>query len=190
MKSENPTYSVWLSFIAVSISAAALLLSAWQAYLFRSHNIISVQPVLDIEKQSEIVRLENMLWLALRNDGLGPAIIDKQTCIFNGKELDREEMQKIIGGLISHWGFELELPNKGAVLKPGEAQRFLMFDKDNVGFAAIQKERIKEYHKFFSTEIRVQFHSLYNENYVYSVSIGELFPVLAKRLKWHSVGNN
>lgn len=184
LNNGKPSYSEWLSFIAVLVAAVALIISAWQAYLFRSHNLISVEPLLDVEKQIEVIGYEKVIWLALKNDGLGPAIIESQVITYNKSELDKKKFREVIEGLYSHVNYDFDLIQKNVVLRPGEVQKFLMFDKDNTLFIKGHEERAKEYLRFFSLDIRVHYRTLYGQKHVFYRKIGELFPSLASRLGW------
>ena len=184
MNKEKPSFSEWLSFTAVLVAAAALIISAWQAYLFRSHNVISVEPLLDIEKQTEVIGYEKVIWLALKNDGLGPAIIESQVILHNKSELDNNGFGKVIRGLYSSVNHDLNLLQKGVALRPGETQKFLMFDKDNTLLVHGHKRRAEEYFRFFSLDIQVHYRTLYGQKHIFSRKIGELFPGLASKLGW------
>lgn len=184
MNNRKPSYSEWLSFIAVLVAAVALIISAWQAYLFRSHNIISVEPLLDVEKQIKVIGYEKVIWLALRNDGLGPAIIESQVITYNKTELDKKYFAEVIKSLYSHVNYDFDLIQENVVLRPGEARKFLMFDKDNLLVRQGHERRAKGYLRFFSLDIKVHYRTLYGRKHVFSRKIGELFPSLASRLGW------
>jgi hypothetical protein len=54
MKNTKLHLSEWLSFFATIIASVALMISAWQAFMLRQHNRISVQPLIEI-KLEEVV---------------------------------------------------------------------------------------------------------------------------------------
>lgn len=186
MKYGKPSFSEWLSFAAVAIAGIALIISAWQAFMLRSHNKLSVRPLLDIEILYEIVDgYDNVVWLTLRNDGLGPAIIESHNLSVADKNIDRNYLWDVITELYSFRYMKLDLLQKGYVLKPGEGQKFFMFDERNLQLGNNYKEKKKDYYKFLSIDIQVKYKTLYNEKLNYSCKIGNLFPNLAKAYEWH-----
>lgn len=185
LKDIKPSFSEWLSFAAVAIAGIALIISAWQAFMLRSHNQLTVRPLLDIGINHEIINgYDKIVWLTLKNDGLGPAIIESNDIYLNGRKVDRNDLWAVINKLYSHRHFNLDLLQKGYVLKTGEGQKFFMFDERNLQRGKDYKERIDEYQEFLSIEIQVKYKSLYDEKLDYSCKLGGLFPNLARAYEW------
>ncbi len=187
MKNIKPSFNEWLSFWAILISAVALIISAWQAYMFRSHNELSVVPLFDTEKQFVKKGTNDMIWIALKNDGLGPGIIESNTILHRNKAIDSKIFfVEFITKLMSFRNSSFALLQEGEVLKPGESKRILMFDELNIMRVSGQKQRAEIYKQFFSIEIRVVYRSLYGRKYKFSKKLGKLFPELSRDLGWRS----
>jgi len=101
LKKKKPTFSEWLSFIAISISAIALILSTWQAFMFREHSQLTVRPVLDVEKQYFKEGYNHLVRIVIKNDGFGPAIVDSNLFIFDSKTID----ELVLYGCTERLGF-------------------------------------------------------------------------------------
>jgi hypothetical protein len=185
LKNRIPTINEWLSFFAIVISAIALIISAWQAFMFRSHNEISVKPLLDTELQFIDKGFESVVWIALKNDGLGPAIIESNTIVHQNKVIDSNIFfNEFIVKLMSYRNSSINVLQKGVVLKPGEYRRVLMIDQLNIKQVAGQEKRIEEYKRFFSIEIKVSYRSLHGRKNKFSKKLGIIFPELSNKLGW------
>lgn len=108
-------------YSAEIIALCALFFTAWQACIQRSHNKISVKPLLITDtarhKHNEAGRLE----LTLTNSGLGPAFIDEFSVMRDGTECNfDEEIKKVLGPLAANSSHTLlnagyALPHNGSV---------------------------------------------------------------------------
>ena len=70
--------------LAITISLLVLFLTVYQAYLQRTYNRKSVRPLIQIDLGDH----DNKLYVYIRNNGLGPMIIDKLTFTKGGKSYD------------------------------------------------------------------------------------------------------
>jgi len=70
----------WVIVLAIIISMLALFATLYEAYLQRTHNRKSVRPLIQIDLGDH----ENKLYVYIRNNGLGPMIIDKLSFTKNG----------------------------------------------------------------------------------------------------------
>lgn len=102
-----------IAAMAVVVALISGAFTAYQAYLSRRHNRLSVKPHittwLDEEEKTEIGftgKLEStyILCCDVMNNGIGPAIIRKYTVYFDGKPIgdnaDIKVLEKAIGGII------------------------------------------------------------------------------------------
>ncbi len=184
MKNDKPSLSEWISFTAVTIAAIALIISAWQALMLREHNKISVKPLLDIEKQHGKVGYDDVVWLSLRNDGLGPAIIVEHSISFEGSKLEEDRIWQIIGDAMStKYGKIQLLPNK-TVVRPGESQKFLRLREISLLISDADMQSKEAHIDFLNLNTEVQFKSLYNEVYSYSCKFGDIFLNISKAFDW------
>lgn len=92
----------WLRSPGVVLSLCALAFTAYQAYLQRSHNRLSVSPSLAVFSEESIdsdypggVRVR----LLLQNNGLGPALLDSISLIVEKKKIrlrDHNHFRRVI----------------------------------------------------------------------------------------------
>lgn len=102
-----------IAAMAVVVALISGAFTAYQAYLSRRHNRLSVKPHittwLDEEEKTEIGFTSKpestyILCCDVMNNGIGPAIIRKYTVYFDGKPIgdnaDIKALEKAIGGII------------------------------------------------------------------------------------------
>lgn len=79
------------AWTAIGISVLALFASIWQARVSRTHNRLSVRPLLE----GHSLILDDVYRLEVRNDGLGPAVITDARAFRLNKRLVGEGPQLI-----------------------------------------------------------------------------------------------
>ncbi|WP_253652467.1 MULTISPECIES: hypothetical protein [unclassified Vibrio] len=70
-----------IAISAVLIASASFIVSFWQGYLLRKHNVLSVKPHLTLES---VMSTNEDIHFYIRNDGLGTAIIKNFKVEVNG----------------------------------------------------------------------------------------------------------
>jgi len=165
----------------VVIAAIALTISAWQGFLFRKHNQLSVRPLLDIEIGARKDYEGKVATINLKNDGLGPAIINNCKVTLDGKPLTFETYSQLIEDLSASRRFDFKILPKGVIIRPGESVLIFYLKEQNISYGVIEKNR-EGYKKFLSVLVQVQYQSMYEENLYFEKSMREVFPDLAK--KW------
>ena len=83
------------------IALCAVIFTAWQAFIQRKHNRISLKPHLfryvNRDKHNEIGRLQ----FVITNNGLGPAYIKKFQIYLHEKEVNaKEAIESVLGNLV------------------------------------------------------------------------------------------
>lgn len=109
-------------YSAEIIALCALFFTAWQACIQRSHNKISVKPLLITHTARHKNNQIGMLELTLTNSGLGPAFIDEFSVLRDGTECNfEEEIKKVLGPLADNSSHTLlsagyAMPHNGSVV--------------------------------------------------------------------------
>ena len=73
--------------MAIFISMLALFLTIYELYQQRAHNVKSVRPLAQID----LGDLDTQIYVYVRNNGMGPMIVDKVTFIKSGKHYSNIE---------------------------------------------------------------------------------------------------
>jgi len=74
-----------VSTCALIVAFLVFLATAWQGYLARKHNRLSVKPILEVE--SHMASNVNFMGLKIENCGVGPAIIKKIEIFYRNDSL-------------------------------------------------------------------------------------------------------
>lgn len=125
---------------------------------------------------------DDMVWIAITNGGLGPAIIESQTIADNGKLLDRDGLLDFVLGIGHGIYYDYKPIGKNVPLKPGESKKFLRIHKSLVNQPSSQRK--EQYKKFLSLELEIKFRDLYGKRKIQNYKIGDIFPDLAKKYNW------
>lgn len=144
------------------IALCALFFTAWQAFIQRKHNQISVKPLLlthtDRDKHNQSARLQ----VTLTNSGLGPAFIDEFSVLQNGNICDFEKSIKDVLGPLSE-------NSKQTVLTTGYA---MPHNKNvvllSVTFPAENWEAIEAVEEKINTfDLIIKYSSAYGEKFTF-----------------------
>jgi hypothetical protein len=154
--------SIALPIGSAVIALAALGTAIWQGYVMREHNKLSVLPRLNIDVHNQPgipVKIE------LKNQGLGPAIINKFRLKLDNKEYKVDSVESmdavlkeagLIPAQISWRGF---LPSKGTALLPGDSVLLLEFSDSHFDENQYQ-ESIKIINRI---DFSIKYRSIYGE---------------------------
>ena len=74
-----------LSISAIVVAVASIIISVWQGIENRHHNRLAVTPKLDISYTSR----SNSFGFIVKNNGIGPAILNVRSIHFEDKEIRR-----------------------------------------------------------------------------------------------------
>jgi len=77
-----------MSLAATFIAGCALIATLWQAHLSRTHNRLTVRPIMVMERQREVTDTGIELIYHLKNHGIGPAIIEDRFFVLNGHRFE------------------------------------------------------------------------------------------------------
>lgn len=153
-----------IATVAVFIAFLALGATLWQGYIERRHNILSVKPYLIFHG----IRHPGMsLKYTIKNNGLGPAIINNFLFIVNNIEYElktKNDVERCLNnlGINTHeyfWNFCI--PEKGSSLAPNDLLIILEF-KDSY--------KNKEFHKLLlnilpNLYIKIEYSCIYGNKY-------------------------
>lgn len=121
---ENSDY---ISLASAVIALSALGVAVWQGYIGRRHNILSVQPRLQIH----IDTIDGLLY-RLENQGLGPAIVTELKIYIGEKEIVdpiADPYPEIFAYMkVSGFNYEFHLPTKGTCYSSGTTKRLLKIE--------------------------------------------------------------
>ncbi|MCB0448180.1 MAG: hypothetical protein KDD03_11860 [Gelidibacter sp.] len=73
-----------VSYLAMFIAVLALIVSIYEGYEIRKHNRLSLKPYLD---GSIFMQEKKLFKIEIRNEGLGPAIVEEFSIYANGKKV-------------------------------------------------------------------------------------------------------
>ena len=157
-------YNIVISLSVAVIALAALGVSMWQGYIAREHNKLSVKPHLVINRT---VFDEMLIKYTLRNNGLGPAIIESYEIFVDGKKCEgecEEKIKSILKNLnikrIQHRSFT---PSNNQAISINEKLILLEFEKQ--GLSESNKERLKSSKN--SIEFQIKYKSIYGDNFTF-----------------------
>jgi len=165
----------WLgNNIAEIIGLCALVFTAYQAYILRKHNKLSVRPHLsDFNERS---RSENESTLAFKivNNGLGPAEITDWSLQLNGEELKYSEhetvenlINNVLGGRVI--GFTIGALGVGYMMPINEIKTIL-----NLRFKVESEENFDSIlNSFDGLDLIVEYKSMYGDFYTLDTRKGE-----------------
>lgn len=110
-------------YLAMFIAILALFVSIYEGYEIRKHNRLSLKPYLD---SSKYIHERNVFKIELRNEGLGPAIVEDFTIYANGKQVSswNKAMQEINMKQFS----QLTNLKKGDIISQGELLTMVKID--------------------------------------------------------------
>ncbi|MGD8779550.1 MAG: hypothetical protein PVH88_11390 [Ignavibacteria bacterium] len=150
-----------ISISAVFISLCAFGVAIWQGFITRTHNKLSVRPLLNFSTRFT----EDEFVLKLENQGIGPAIISTFDIKFSSSKIGNNPHEiavKLCEELdIIHLGCSINFPSKNHVLSAGDEYEIFKtsgFNNDNN-----VKERI--YNDMLLLEIKIEYMSMYNEKF-------------------------
>ncbi len=158
----------WLGNNSAEIIAiCALIFTAYQAYLLRKHNRLSVTPKLAVFTARNSENKIGTINIELSNNGLGPAIIKKYEFEVDDKVKtfkDSDEALKFIEKLVGVIGVEnkITLILPGHIIAAGESSTMLhlKFSEESNGWEHIEGiiDRLS---------LRVKYTSMYGEQFEY-----------------------
>lgn len=162
-------YEVTVALASLFIAVIATVFSGYQATLSRQHNRLAIRPYLVIHRTIGLEGQDYIAQIAVRNAGLGPAIIKKYQVSFDGKVIGTgdEPMTcfESIGQLTQYLSFSAScgrmiLPND-TVLAPQMMVKTIVFESGGVTNAS--REELFEFIQRFGIDI--EYTSLYREKF-------------------------
>jgi len=157
---DTPNQNI-ITIAAAFIALVALAVAIWQGFLLRRHNRLSISPKLGFKL--DISKEEPEYGLLLRNNGVGPAIIEKFQLYVDGKLIEDD----------GHGGWKnafkaLEIPmleygwwDKGQVMASEERLLLLGIMKHN-----LKDKRIADFRESFNRmNIVIEYSSVYEEKF-------------------------
>jgi len=174
----------WVSLSAVIIALCAFLVSAWQGYLFRLHNKLSVRPLLDFDIRQEMLQGDMMSVVTIKNDGLGPAIIDNFSVSHKNQQLTANSLYQLVKENLSNYRFSrfFDLPI-GTIIRPGESMDLLGIPESAFSSSFDEEKTQQSYRNFLSIKIEVNYHSIYIEKQLFNKALMSAFPGVVKSLQ-------
>ncbi len=147
-----------VSTASVVIALCALIFTAWQFYLQRTHNRISVRPHLSMFTTTERHNNEAKLQVLLVNNGLGPAFINHFKVYHNGQECEpNAAVFAVLGDLKENMSVTI-LGDDYAM--PANETRCLL----SVTFPALSNENVEQVKdKINSLDIVIEYSSVYEK---------------------------
>lgn len=150
---------------AESIALLALILTIWQGWLSRKHNILSVRPSIILTTNTEKIDKEKRrITVTIRNSGLGPAeILDYAFGKYNGEIISGQMTPDAWGHLLAKLcnlkNVKLESTQlaKSRFISPGEEINLLS--------ATHEKPQDREFDIHQETCLAIKYKSLYGEKF-------------------------
>lgn len=153
---SNLGSEVWVSISAAFIALCALGVTIWQGYVTRSHNKVTVRPILSIYVD---VADENKIGVRIRNDGFGPAIITEMTIEKSNQKFNLNSMDylSIFPEINEH--FKFGLMNENFALLPSNDAWLMSTDKHK-GRPELSDSFVKS---LYLTKIHIGYTSIYGD---------------------------
>lgn len=163
-----------ISTVAAVIALCALFATAWQAYIAREHNRLSVRPALVLHRANVVTNDGTEISFSVRNCGIGPAIVRERLFHVEGKRFlpstqPNDQVQclceAVLGGKIEYLLREHGLPGEGAPIPPnGEHIVARIF------FQGVQPPLIDSLLQSIpEVTFHIHYESLYKERFVLNV---------------------
>lgn len=160
---------IWLGCnTAEIIAVCALVFTAYQAYLSRRHNRLSIIPKLTTSTVGKSEESIGSMAVILANNGLGPAVINTYLVELDGipQEFnDSSEVLVFMKELVGNIGVDstVTLLNSGHIIAAGESTKVMFISfVDNEGKGS---EYVDNLMNRFS--LRVSYSSIYGEKFEY-----------------------
>ncbi|MDN5199785.1 hypothetical protein QQ008_00385 [Fulvivirgaceae bacterium BMA10] len=135
------------------IAISALVVSVWQVRILQQHNKLTVKPYLDF---TIVYSSEKIMKVTLSNQGFGPAIFEKLTYKYQGKEYSSwEEVLKEANQWENVKGWFNYGPN--TIMAPGSELTLLRLAKEDFKQIGIQLD--------------IVYQSIYEENFIRTIEL-------------------
>lgn len=117
-----------IALAAAIIAACAFFVTIWQAHMSRSHNRLSVRPLLVWRRDCSITEAGTEIALVVRNCGVGPAIVKERFFSVSGDRFSaasglEDEVQQVVKAVLAQRSvYHLRqhgLPGVGTAIPPG-----------------------------------------------------------------------
>ena len=151
------------------IALSALLLASYQGWAVRRHQRLAVRPHLAFNELYQ--REPPQLLITLKNEGLGPAIVEKYSVFFDGEEIDTADKNCIVNlcKSLRMKGSEGggSVIDRGEILAVGYMLPLLRFktsEETDLNF-----DNVKAHEEIGRVEIQIRYSSLYGQ--IFSTSL-------------------
>ena len=144
----------------VAIAIAALGFTAWQAYVTRKHNRLSVRPCLVFYRN--VTDKAPRIQIVLRNSGLGPAFTTDFRVSINSRPLVTTIARTWGNSVVTEWGmsgyrFEAITPDRKGAIAPNE--ELIILSVEAVEEPAVLQKKVHQ------LDIEVDYESAYKEKF-------------------------
>ena len=152
-----------ISISAIVIAILSIIITVWQGIETRKHNRLSVQPRLDISYSLDFQ--DSLAQITIKNNGLGPAVIDNAKAILNEKEYNIGEINDYLK-FQNRLGLK-EIPTTYNILRQGstiianESKQILM-----VKLKYLKKLQLNPMSLINDISIIIKYKSLYEEEFI------------------------
>ena len=161
------------SILAMFIALCALVVSIWQGMETRKNYRLSVTPHLKME--DNFVPGAEMVGICISNKGIGPAILEKMTIRFLGKEYDYISDFKIFFldfmkamKVKNLEDFTFQILTEGIFIAPREDLPIICLRNPNN-----EEEALLFFQALFGLSISIDYKSIYGESFVLNFKFGE-----------------
>jgi hypothetical protein len=151
-----------IALSAAFVALMSMVAAAWQGWLTRTHNRLSVRPKLDFMSSGILASPVN---LVLHNYGLGPAISKEMTLHYNGTEfqLFGVGIPKEVYDEISRSSLKIldSAVGQNSLMAPGDTITLLQFT-NTIGNEELNSRTVEIMHRFDPT---IVYESMYGETF-------------------------
>ncbi|MBN1969777.1 MAG: hypothetical protein JXR48_13480 [Candidatus Delongbacteria bacterium] len=155
---ENNKTDRIISYSAIVIALASIIISIWQGIETRNHNRLSVTPRLNITYHAK----SNEIKFKVKNNGLGPALIRDCTISFDGKKYKSygpNELYKFLEYLEIEGILNFSIIGESSLIPAGEEENLLIFYSDSLS------EEMLLHTLPNSLGFKIEYSSMYDEHF-------------------------
>ena len=159
-----------VSISAIVIALASIIVAVWQGIENRNHNRLSVRPRLDMSFSLDYA--DSLAQLKIRNNGLGPAVIDEAKAVIENKDFDINKADELFNFLselgIHDISVTYQLLSLGSTIIPNDTKKIFSIKISNLKKLGLDPNNFINNVKFI-----IKYKSLYEEEFVIEHSYGD-----------------
>lgn len=181
IKVEIVTRATWrdraISYGAACIAIASFLLSLWQGWAGREHDLLSFRPIISI---GENLTGQDPFGLLISNDGAGVALVDNAYIYLDGKLVGKMTPDwwakiKAAAGITQPVPVYYEWFTQGSLIETGASKTLLVWRQDSQYDPTGASKKLFEQFVKERLGVEIAYHSLYDEkwriSYVHGVPV-------------------